>query len=283
MSTQDTSTEERPVFPEPLAVPDMGRLLTVLRKELRELTANLGLIASMCALPALMALIPVGIAWTYLLDPNSLEMREIARYFHAPLDGAPPGLAMVKLTMKQWLGLYLATPAYLPILVSAQAVAGEKERRTIEPLLASPATALEIVLGKSLAALLPALLITWLFAAVLMVGVDVLVYPRIGALLLPDVTWAFGMGVLAPLLSLLGNGIAVAISARVDDTRFAQNLAAMFVMPFMALGGAQLAGLAQVDLTLYGLGAVALVFIDVAVFALAIRLFDRERILTRWG
>ena len=64
--------------------------------------------------------------------------------------------------------MFLVMPVFVPILISSQSVAGEKERRTLEPLLASPVTAAELVAGKSLASLVPAVGISWVaFAAVL--------------------------------------------------------------------------------------------------------------------
>ena len=91
-------------------------------------------------------------------------------------------------------------------------------------MLASPATGLEIVLGKSLASVIPALLLTWVFFALFAGGVDALSYSIVGRLLVPNPTWTFAMVVLAPLLSLLGNGLAVTISAQVSDPRLAQQL-----------------------------------------------------------
>src|SRR6185436_11327245 len=64
-----------------------------------------------------------------------------------------------------WFGLFLVMPVFVPILISSQAVAGEKERRTIEPLLASPISAVELVVGKCLGSLVPAVMISWLASA----------------------------------------------------------------------------------------------------------------------
>jgi len=260
-----------------------GRVRAVLRKELLELVGNRGLLASLCALPAIMTVVPWGIAWSYAYDPNDVAVREIARYYHVLQQGVLPGASLVEATARQWLGLFLVTPMFLPVLISSQAVAGEKEKRTIEPLLASPASGAEILLGKSLAAVIPATLITWLFFALFSVGMDFIARPLLHRLVVPDATWLFAMVVLAPLLALLGNAIAVAISARLSDPRLTQQLAALCVMPGVGLGVTQLVRFSELGISFYAALAVAVAIVDAGVLALAARLFDRERILTRWG
>lgn len=261
----------------------MPRVRAIVRKELMELLANRALLASLCALPAIMTVVPWGIAFSYAYDPNDAAIREIARYYHVLRTGLTPGAALVEATARQWLGLYLVTPMFLPVLISSQAVAGEKEKRTIEPLLASPASGAEILLGKSLAAVIPATLITWLFFAIFAAGMDAIAHPLLGRLIVPDASWVFAMLVLAPLLALLGNAIAVAISARLSDPRLTQQLAALCVMPGVGLGVTQLVRFSDVGLPFYAAIAVAVALLDLVVLAIAARLFDRERILTRWG
>lgn len=260
-----------------------SRIQAVLRKELLELASNRGLVASLCALPAIMTVVPMGIAWSYQLNPDDLGVRELARYYHVLHAGLSPGAAMIEATAKQWLGLYLLSPMFLPVLISSQAIAGEKEKRTIEPLLASPATSGEILLGKSLAAILPATLITWLFFGLFCLGMDLLTHRLLQRLLVPDATWLFAMAVLAPLLALLGNAIAVAISARLSDPRLTQQLAALCVMPGVGLGATQLVRFTERGIGFYAGIALAVAVLDVAVLAVATRMFDRERILTRWS
>ena len=255
----------------------------IVRKEVRELLSNRGLLASLAALPAIMATAPWLMVWSYASEANGLAIKEMARYYHVLQPGIAPGISLIEETIKKWLGLFLVAPIFLPVLISSQAVAGEKEKRTIEPLLASPASELEILLGKSLAAVLPAVAFTWAFFVVFAVGVDALSYRLVGHLLLPNRIWMFGMLVLAPLFSLFGNLVAVAISARVNDPRFAQQLAALCVMPVVGLGAAALAGLADVGLGFWFALAPVMVLLDALVLRVAVRLFDRERVLTRWN
>jgi ABC-2 type transport system permease protein len=259
------------------------RVRAVLRKELLELMGNRGLLASLCALPAIMTVVPWGIALSYGYVSDDLALREIARYYHVLHKGILPQASLVQATARQWLGLYLVTPMFLPVLISSQAVAGEKEKRTIEPLLASPASAAEILLGKSLAAVIPATLITWVFFALFAAGMDLIGWPLLHRLIVPDATWLFAMVVLAPLLALLGNAISVAISARLSDPRLTQQLAALCVMPAVGLAVTELVRFSELGVSFYAEVSVGVAVLDLCVLAIAARLFDRERILTRWS
>ena len=187
-----------------------------------------------------------------------------------------PGLAAV--LARNWLPMFLVLPIFLPILLAAQSIGGERERRTLEPLLAAPVSVFSIILGKSLAALLPALVITWISAALFCLGIDAVA----GQVLLPDASWLFGAFVLAPLFALFGNATAVVVSSRVLDPRAAQNLAATTVLPLLALLVIQLAGRIALGPRFYFGLAAGVAAADVALIFAAVRLFDRERLLTVW-
>jgi len=259
------------------------RVRAVLRKELLELASNRGLLVSLCALPAIMTAVPCLLALSYRWSPSDMNVEAVARYYRVYQRGVLPGASLVMATARQWLSLYLVTPMFLPVLIASQAVAGEKEKRTIEPLLASPATGVELLLGKSLAAVLPAVAITWLFFGVFSVAMNAIGYPLVHRVFVPDATWLFAMGVVAPLLALLGNALSVAISARLGDPRLTQQVAGLFVMPAVGLGVMQLVSLRALGLSGYAWVAVGVAVLDVIVIAVAARLFDRERILTRWN
>lgn len=102
-------------------------------------------------------------------------------------------------------------------------------------MLASPITPLELVIGKSLASLVPSMIICVLAFAALCVGVDSVTYALLGDFLLPNAMWCFGVFLIAPMFAFFGNGVAVLISARVGDARMAQQLAGILVLPLVGL------------------------------------------------
>src|SRR5207247_2460828 len=130
-------------------------------------------------------------------------------------------------------------PLIIPMSIAAQSIVGEKQSKSLEPLLATPIRTGELLFAKALASLLPAVLATWA-AFVIFVGVGrfLITSDRVyGALLNPK--WLIAMVVLAPLLSLLSVSIAVIISSRVNDTRAVQQIGGFIVLPIVILGVAQ--------------------------------------------
>ena len=261
------------------------RAAVVLRKELREILANRLLVASLSSLPAVMVATSLFILAVYVDAERHPGIEAVARWYLPPGTalGASAVPALLEATIRHSLGLFLVMPVFLPILIASQSIAGEKERRTLEPLLATPVTARDLVLGKSLAAVVPAMAITLIAFAIFAVGADVLTVGVLGRLVLSDAAFLFAVLVLSPLLSFLGNCIAVTISSRVSDPRLAQSLAGLIVMPFFGVVSLQFAGLFELGPAAYGAMALVTLLADVALVWLAVRLFDRDRLLTRWG
>lgn len=260
-----------------------ARVRAVVWKDLLELKKNSGMVWSMLALPAVIVLVPIGVVRTYVANPNDPNLRAVALYYELSVDTANAARFLVDKVLADWFVLYLVMPVFVPILMSSHAVAGEKEKRTLEPLLASPITPLELVVGKSLASLIPSVAVCLVAFALLCIGVDVVAWPLAQELLLPNTMWVFGVFVIAPLFAFFGNGVAVLISARVGDSRLAQQLSGLFVLPLVGLAAGQFGGLLKAGTGYYAaLGALVLV-LDVAIVMMARRLFDRERLMTRWG
>src|SRR5258708_4408038 len=207
----------------------------VLRKELLELRRSPVLLLSMASLPLTVVVVPVALlAWLVHAAPEQALL--FAQDIYG-LHEKDPALGVAQILARNWLPMFLVLPIFLPILIAAQSMGGERERRTLEPLLATPVSTLSIILGKSVAALVPALAITWLAAALFSLGNDLV----IGRALLPDSAWLFGTLLLSPLLALFGNAMAVGVSSRIPDPRAAQNLAATTLLPLRGLLVGQLA------------------------------------------
>ncbi|MDF1563567.1 MAG: ABC transporter permease subunit [Deltaproteobacteria bacterium] len=255
----------------------MRTIWILLQRELRDTLRSPALLASMISLPITVVVVPLVLV--VYLDRAAPEATRAAIQQLYELKAEDPTELLVEAVAFAWLPIFLLMPVFVPILLSAQSVGGERERKTLEPLLATPVSTTQIVLAKSLASVVPAVLLCWLSAAVFIGGLDWVAYRGNGSLPLPDLPWAVGVLVLGPLLSIFGNAVAVAISARVRDPRAAQNLAAMTVMPVIGLGITQIAGGVRLGIGFYVVATVVLVALDVGLVYLAAALFDRERLL----
>ena len=144
------------------------------------------------------------------------------------------------------------------------------------------ATPIEVHLaGDRIAAIVPAVLATWVAFGIFLIGVRLLASPAIFSEFFAA-QWLLAILVVAPLLTLLSACVAVIVSSRVSDPRVAEQLSSVVILPLILLVIGQSVGLILIDRQVILLmGAIVLV-LDAVLLWLAVRLFQRETILTRW-
>jgi ABC-2 type transport system permease protein len=165
--------------------------------------------------------------------------------------------------------------------VAASSVIGEKQARTLEPLLATPITTFELLAAKVLGALVPSILLTLGSFAIYLLCVAIFAEPGVLRTLLSLRPLAVVL-VLGPLASLTALQMAVCVSSRVNDARSAQQLAVLVVLPITGLLVAQIAVGFVVTVPMILAITAILVIVNVGLIRLGVSLFDRETILTRW-
>ena len=171
--------------------------------------------------------------------------------------------------------------AILPSVIASYSFVGEKIEKSLEPLLATPTTDGELLLGKSLAAFVPCIAITYLGAAISTPIIDYWSFTKLGVLLLPNVYWALVIFVIAPLACILSVEGNVIVSSRVNDIRAAQQVGSLITLPLILLVvvGTETA---QLSVLLAMLISVILAVADIALFFVSKETFQREEILTKW-
>ncbi len=177
---------------------------------------------------------------------------------------------------------FVIAAATLPTAIGAYALVGEKIERSLEPLLATPVTDVDILLGKSLAAFIPSVLATWVCTVLFMVIADLQTHATLGYAYFPNpASWVLLL-VLVPLAAALSVVINVLVSARVTDVRSAQQIGALPAVPFAALYVSAEIGAITLDTATILIVSAILVVIVVGLFVAARSTFNREEILTRW-
>jgi len=130
--------------------------------------------------------------------------------------------------------LLLVIPVVLPATIAAYSVIGERDQGTLEPLLTTPVTREEFLLGKSLAATIPTVGVAYTFFIVLVVAI------RLGASSVVahqvwQPSWFLAELLFAPLLAAWSVWVGTAISARSSDVRVAQQLGTLASLPALVL------------------------------------------------
>lgn len=259
----------------------MRNIRILMRKEWKELRQQPGLLISLLALPLLFTAMATVLTLVLgaIPDQDTLDL-PLAQLnpAYATMSVSEVGQSVIGAQMSL---LFTILPIMLPSVIASYSIVGEKAGRTLEPLLATPVRTWELLVGKGLLALLPALTLTWLGAGIFAVCLLAGTSPAVSAAVLSP-AWFLLIGVCGPLIAIIAVAAMVAISARVNDPRTAQQYSAIGIVPFMVLFLGQLSGLLILGAAL--VLVVALVLAIIAALAVwgAVQVFERERILTRW-
>ena len=266
----------------------MTRALALLEKELADLRQNPALFMPAALtgffsilLPFIVAIIVPQVAGERLSDSSDFQIA-IEMYRNEPsVQGLDPEGAVQAWIFQQFLVLLVLTPVAGSMSVAAYSVIGEKQARTLEPLLATPLTTFELLVAKVLGSLVPALLLTLVCFCIYVVGVAVFAQPGVFRALFTPRSLGI-VFVLGPLAALAALQLAVCVSSRVNDARSAQQIGALIILPIAGLLVMQLTGSFQLTVTVITVIALALAGVNAALMLVGIALFDRESILTRW-
>ena len=237
-----------------------GRVRAVLRKEFREYRRNKLIVVTMVLFPAL------------LLGPSLAGLLAI--------NDAPPGL--VRALVNQVMLFFLLVPAILPTVVAGYAVIGEREQGTLEPVLSTPVTDGELLLGKAVGASVPGVLFSWGLFILYVGALQLFGAPEVQREAL-QARHVVAQALVAPAIAVYAIEVAMAISARSTDVRVAQQLSGLAVLP--VVGALALFTLRVIEPTVlrYVEAALVLGVIDAVGWLGLRRVFDRERVLTRFG
>ena len=178
---------------------------------------------------------------------------------------------------------YVILAAGLATPIASYTIAGEKVEKSLEPLLATPTTDGEILLGKMIAAFFPPLAALLGGSALFMVLMDLTTKAKLGYYYFPDWNSALVLFLLLPLALLMSVQGNVIVSSRVTDLRTGYQLGALTIIPFAGLyAAAQLNLINLGDMTNLLAIVAALLVTDVLFFFVSRATFRREEILTKW-
>jgi ABC-type Na+ efflux pump permease subunit len=238
-----------------------SRVRAVIRKELREYRRNRFVVGSMVALPLVFLGIPTANILALKADMDATTIRAVV------------GGAMVT---------FFFVALILPTVISGYAVIGEREQGTLEPVLTTPVAQEELLLGKALAAVVPTVAIAYALFLVFALAVKAAAIPQV-----VDLVWQpsqlVAIVLFAPLLATFSIWVGLAMSVRANDVRVAQQLSGLAMLPMIGLISLFTFRVIAPSVTVAVAGGVVVALIDMIAWRLVSRMFDRERLLTRYG
>lgn len=174
---------------------------------------------------------------------------------------------------------FLLLPVILPTVLAADSFAGEKDRKTIHNLLASPITDSELYWGKVLGALIPALAAT-AAGAIIFVGMGAYFsYDFLGAFYFPNWDFALQLIFLSPLLALISTNVMIWVSTKTSSTRDAQQMGSFVSLILMVVIGGSYAGVKVLSKLFVVLIIFVLLIVNYILSQIGIRILDRDN----WG
>lgn len=237
---------------------NLQRVRAVVRREVRDFRRNRFVIVTMGVLPAVFLITPM------------ITLFKVPESSSGPQAKAAVGLISLVL---------LIVPIVIPPVIAAYSVVGERDQRTLEPVLTAPVRPSELLLGKAAAAFIPSVAIAYGMYAVIAISI------RFGAApLVRDVVFhppqLIAQILFTPLLALWSIWACIGISTRAGDVRVAQQLGSLAGVPLLAFTSLISFQLITPTVALTIGLALALLAVDIAGWRVCSRLFDPERLIT---
>ncbi len=261
----------------------MERIKTLIDKEWAEAFKNKMVLGTVVFLPLIFMVMPLfQLALMRNIPASELNDVPSAILAVCQLQSFTPGECMQGFLVNPFLLLFLLIPVAVPVTIASYSIVGEKSTRSLEPLLATPTSTTEIIVGKALASVIPAIAATWLAFVVFLIGARFFAASdRVYALFMNPM-WFLAMLIIVPLLTVFSVNVAIIISSRVNDPRAAEQLGMLVILPLMLIFLGAIFGLIPLNTTtMLLLGAITLLA-DAGLIVLGVKLFQRETILTQW-
>lgn len=258
----------------------MKNALIIFRKEIKEVLKSRSIWMPSIILSLIFAVIlPVALSvgsGSLLKDPDT------AKLLSKILVGYDPFTSLIMFLSKQLLVFLLLVPALIPSIIAPSSITLEKESRTLEPLLATPIKTSELLLGKTLTSIIPAFVISTFNFILLSVTIDIVSFPKLGYLFLPNTEWLITAFILSPAISFIITMLSITISSRTTDIKAAQGIGSAVILPIYAIIGMQIGGLFVLNSIFLLITSFVLIALCPVFLKIAIKVFNRENILTRW-
>jgi uncharacterized membrane protein SpoIIM required for sporulation/ABC-type transport system involved in multi-copper enzyme maturation permease subunit len=166
-------------------------------------------------------------------------------------------------------------PISFSLVIALETFVGEKERQSLEPLLATPLSNTQLYLGKTLAAMIPPVLASYLGIFVYLGSLFLSIHYR------PPLVLVLQIVLLSTAEALVMVSGAVIISSQTTSVRAANLLASFIILPmaFLVQGEAIILFWSHYEALWFVL--LGLIVSDLILVRMGIRIFNREELLGR--
>ncbi len=188
---------------------------------------------------------------------------------------------IIYMTAFMFAPMFLIMPLMFSSIIGADSFVGERERKTMEALLYTPSSDGTLFMGKILASVVPAVLLSWFTYAVYIVVVNAASWPLFGRIWFPLPAWWPLMFWLTPAISLLGMAATVLISSRVKTFMEAYQLTGSLVIFVLLLMVGQISGVLYLGVfSTFAIGTLVWV-VDAVLIYISVGTFNRTNLIAK--
>lgn len=267
---------------------NMRRIMTVARKDLMEVRGNKSVWLPMLIVPVVfMVLMPLffGFFSDQIQSTSGSDLVELQAFMvRMPpammtiLEGHTESQQVLIFILGFFMApMFLILPLMFSSIIAAESFAGEKERKTLEGLLYTPASDQELFLGKVVASASPAILISWISFLVYVIVITLSTNDKMGGAWFPLPGWYPLVFWVAPAIAILGTMFTVLISSRVKTFMEAYQNGAMLVLLVLGLVAGQMTGVLYLGVEAGLLIGAICWGLNFILARMCIRLFKRSR------
>lgn len=265
----------------------------IAKKDLKEVRQNKAAWGPGIAVPLIFAIL---MPLLFIILPQVIPVEDVERELgdiDAMLRSMPPAMQALfeGRSLEQMFVLYMAgftlaplfliMPLMFSTVIGSDSFVGERERKTMEALLYAPTSDMELFLGKVLAAVIPAIGLSWITYLMYIIVVNVASYPLFGEIWFPLPTWYPLMLWMTPALAVLGISATVLISSRVRTFMEAYQMSASLVVLVLALVIGQVTGVLFLGVgTALAIGAV-IWLVDAVLIYISVKNFKRSSLIAK--
>jgi ABC-type Na+ efflux pump permease subunit len=165
---------------------------------------------------------------------------------------------------------------------AAYSIVGEKIQKSLEPLLSTPVSDGEIILGKALSAFIPSFLAVILGNLIYMALMDKVTYTLLRYSYYPNLSIVIVLFLLVPAGIVLSIEVSTVSSSRVGDPRSAYQLSMVGFVPFFIVYLLTEIGVISLTNTILLIISGFVAAADILMYPVVIKTFNRDSILTSW-
>ncbi len=259
-----------------------SKVWSIFRKEFDDVIKSKYILFSLLIMPfLLLVILPLTTYLPIMLDPSATDSDDLSFFLDFKVTENWAQLTefqqlFIIFVEFNWI-YYLLIPIILPTIIAADSFAGEKDRGTVEGLIAAPITDNEIYLGKISTSLIPTIAVTWIYSIPFVIITNIFSQQILEYNYLPNLRFFILVFFVTPLATVISINIMIWASTRTSTTRDAQQFGSLLLLPLMLIL-INIAGLSVIFSNVYLLvGIVVMLIISYGSYRFGLSLLDRER------